>query len=302
MAALESVVSYFLERIEKARAELAQRHADPFREKVEAITRGMEAISTIALLDLLGLPKTTGNGRRLAPTMRTLGFVPIKSRRLEPGGYRDTVTRGWARPVRGIGHRTNLKQGEKVESVSHSFQALLHRIKGRTRIMAFEDGHPNVPLADWQNFLDWHQSSKMFPSHPFEQVVDRSQLSLRDNLFPLARGGAIASRSLLRKAGYRSGARQSQRWLYSRRGGRFTLPLYQQYTRAITVAKFGALWMPGRCDGTALIENLVFIFGWTPVLTRTCASAKQLAWDCSQNGLPSGMRWMRGIPENVSGQ
>ena len=72
--------------------------------------------------------------------------------------------------------------------------------------MAFEDGHPNVPLADWQNFLDWHESSKMFPSHPFEQVVDRSQLSLRDNLFPLARGGAIASRSLLRKAGYRSGA------------------------------------------------------------------------------------------------
>jgi hypothetical protein len=32
--------------------------------------------------------------------MRSLGFVPIKSRRLEPGGYRDTVTRGWTRPVR----------------------------------------------------------------------------------------------------------------------------------------------------------------------------------------------------------
>ena len=71
-----------------------------FKEKVEAIVRGMEAVSTVALLDLLGLPKTTGNGRRIAPTMRALGFIPIKSRRLMPGGFRDTVTRGWSRPVR----------------------------------------------------------------------------------------------------------------------------------------------------------------------------------------------------------
>ena len=27
------------------------------------------------------------------------GFIPIKSRRLMPGGYLDTVTRGWARPI-----------------------------------------------------------------------------------------------------------------------------------------------------------------------------------------------------------
>lgn len=93
-------MSYFLERIEKARAELAQRRADPFREKVEAITRGMEAISTHSLLDLLELPKTTSNGRRIAHTMRSLKFVPIKSRRLMPSGFRDTVTRGWARPIR----------------------------------------------------------------------------------------------------------------------------------------------------------------------------------------------------------
>ena len=93
-------MSSFLERIEKARAELAARDADPLREKVEAIVRGMEGVSTFALLDLLGLPKTTGNGRRIAATMRTLGFVPIKCRRLMPGGYRDTVTRGWARPIR----------------------------------------------------------------------------------------------------------------------------------------------------------------------------------------------------------
>jgi hypothetical protein len=62
--------------------------------------RGMEGVSTFALLDLLGLPKTTGNARRIGITMRALGFVPIKSRHLMPGGYRDTVTRGWARPIR----------------------------------------------------------------------------------------------------------------------------------------------------------------------------------------------------------
>jgi hypothetical protein len=62
--------------------------------------RGMDAISSVALLDLIGLPKTTGNARRVSQTMRSLGFVPIKSRRLLPGGYRNTVTRGWARPFR----------------------------------------------------------------------------------------------------------------------------------------------------------------------------------------------------------
>jgi len=90
----------WVEKLRRVEAEAAKRDADPHREKVESMTRGMEAVSTFALLDLLGLPKTTGNGRRIAQTMRSLGFVPIKSRRLEPGGYRDTVTRGWARPIR----------------------------------------------------------------------------------------------------------------------------------------------------------------------------------------------------------
>ena len=72
--------------------------------------RGVHEISTVALLDLIGLPNTTGNGRRIAHSMRSLGFVPIKSRRFMPGGFRDTVTRGWARPVR----KPSFKQGDKV--------------------------------------------------------------------------------------------------------------------------------------------------------------------------------------------
>lgn len=103
-------MSSWVEKLQQAKAQLAQRDADPLLEKVAATVRGMEAISTAALLDLIGLPPTTGNGRRIARSMRSLGFVQIKSRRFMPGGYRDTVTRGWARPVRD----PNAKQGANI--------------------------------------------------------------------------------------------------------------------------------------------------------------------------------------------
>lgn len=90
----------FVARIRQAADELARHETDPLLEKVEATVRGMEAISTHALLDLVGLPNTTGHAQRISRTMRSLGFVPIKSRRFMPGGWRDTVTRGWARPIR----------------------------------------------------------------------------------------------------------------------------------------------------------------------------------------------------------
>ena len=90
----------FRTRLHQASAELAKRDADPLGGKVEATVRGMDAVSTVALLDLIGLPTTTGNARRVSKIMRSLGYIPIKSRRLMPGGYLNTVTRGWARPVR----------------------------------------------------------------------------------------------------------------------------------------------------------------------------------------------------------
>jgi hypothetical protein len=90
----------FTALIDEAYQELVRHEADPLLEKVSATVRGMNEISTHALLDLIGLPNTTGNARRISKSMQALGFVPIKSRRLMPGGYRDTVTRGWARPVR----------------------------------------------------------------------------------------------------------------------------------------------------------------------------------------------------------
>ena len=98
----------FMARLEQGAAGQARRDADPLRDKVERCVRGIEAISTNALLDLIGMPVTTGNARRISKTMKSLGYVPMKSRRFMPGGYRDTVTRGWARPLRAT--RTQTEQ------------------------------------------------------------------------------------------------------------------------------------------------------------------------------------------------
>jgi hypothetical protein len=67
-------MSSFLERLNQMRIELAQRDADPLRDKVEATVRGLEAISSAALLDPLGRKNTAGNRRQIAPTMRLLGL------------------------------------------------------------------------------------------------------------------------------------------------------------------------------------------------------------------------------------
>jgi hypothetical protein len=89
-------------KLREARAELEAHHEDPWLKKVAAAVLEKEAISTAALLDLLRVPATTATARRLAIVMRSLDFIPIKSRRLMPGGRAgNTVTRGWARPIHG---------------------------------------------------------------------------------------------------------------------------------------------------------------------------------------------------------
>ena len=113
----------WLGRLHQVRAELAERSADPWRKKLEGAVRGIEAISTAALLDLLRVPATTGTARRLAKIMRSMGFIPIKSRRLMPGGFRDTVTRGWARPIRETRSTPTMKQ----TGATGSNQECVHR-------------------------------------------------------------------------------------------------------------------------------------------------------------------------------
>jgi hypothetical protein len=97
----ESAVSWvgFLKRVQ---AEEVAVDRDPLTAAVTDAVCDREIISTAALLDLVGLRHTTGDARRVGKVMRSLGYVPIKSRKLLPGGFRDTVARGWARPVRDL--------------------------------------------------------------------------------------------------------------------------------------------------------------------------------------------------------
>jgi hypothetical protein len=88
-----------IDRLNRAKAELSGGDNDPWRRALErAVPANLTCTSTAALLDLLGFPATTGNARRLAEIMRSMGWVGIKSRRLGPGGWRTTECRGWARP------------------------------------------------------------------------------------------------------------------------------------------------------------------------------------------------------------
>ena len=87
------------ETLDEVQAQQAQRSANPWRRALERdLPTNVSCISTVALLDLLGLAPTTGNARRIAPTMRSMGFIPLKSRRLMPGGNLGTTIRGWSRP------------------------------------------------------------------------------------------------------------------------------------------------------------------------------------------------------------
>ncbi len=89
----------FDEMLDEVEAQQAQRDANPWRRALERdLPANVSCISTNALLDLLGLAPSTGNARRIAPTMRSMGFIPLKSRRLMPGGNLGTTIRGWARP------------------------------------------------------------------------------------------------------------------------------------------------------------------------------------------------------------
>lgn len=90
-----------LGRLHRMKAELAEGENDPWRRVLErALPSGLTCISTVGILSLLDFPINTANARRVARTMRKLGWVGIKSRQLAPGGWRGTECRGWSRPVR----------------------------------------------------------------------------------------------------------------------------------------------------------------------------------------------------------
>jgi hypothetical protein len=92
-----------ISRLHQEKAKMLDDQADPWRRVLErALPADLLCTSTVALLDILNFTSTTANARRLARTMRSMGWVGIKSRRLAPGGWRTTECRGWARPSREV--------------------------------------------------------------------------------------------------------------------------------------------------------------------------------------------------------
>ena len=90
----------WLDQLHRGVAERAARDADPLIRALEnCLPPDATAISTVSICTLLGIRPTSGSARRVARIMRTLGFVPVRSRLLRPGGWRDTVGRGWVRPT-----------------------------------------------------------------------------------------------------------------------------------------------------------------------------------------------------------
>lgn len=94
------VVSSWLKEFHREQAKLADQRnddSDPLLPALALAVAGFNAISTTALLTMLNMAVTTGAARRIAPLMYRLGFAPIVSRTLPPGGVRSSVCRGWAR-------------------------------------------------------------------------------------------------------------------------------------------------------------------------------------------------------------
>ena len=85
----------WLDQLHRGVAEQATRDSDPWlRVLTPVLPADGTAISTVMIANLLGIGATTGNARRIAKTMRTLGFFLLKSRKLLPGGWRGN--NGWA--------------------------------------------------------------------------------------------------------------------------------------------------------------------------------------------------------------
>ena len=157
-----------------------------------------------------------------------------------------------------------------------------------------EDGHPDVPLSDWETFR------REVSPYQIDEVLDRSQTKLPDRIVPLARGIAIASRHLLSRAGYRPGSRRPRGW-YKCHDGAYrkddlTVRGYNE-SSLWHIERNGSLSRPHGYSNMALVHQ----FGSTPILARTCQAAMHLAEFCSQKAPPVGLRWINQCPDDLFG-
>jgi hypothetical protein len=97
----------WLGKLEKARAEMAAREANPWRLPLERLQGkigddDIERVTTQALFDILEIPQRArgaGACRRLAKLMAELGWSAVRVRGMTRGGYREQV-RGYCRDAR----------------------------------------------------------------------------------------------------------------------------------------------------------------------------------------------------------
>jgi hypothetical protein len=160
--------------------------------------------------------------------------------------------------------------------------------------------HPNVALPDWRRFRAEYKPRLI------EQVIDRGEARLPAWFMPLARGVAIASDTLLRKAGYRDGMHISAAWRETSRAY-YILPLdgvHPLNSRQFLLVRASDgtdLWTVERHSGTSqyeVDEVLVSTFGSTPLFARSCQSAMLLADYCHKNAPPPGFQWVKGMPDD----
>src|SRR5277367_4715098 len=156
--------------------------------------------------------------------------------------------------------------------------------------MMFEEGHPIVPLSDWEAFKAWETSRGEYSRARFDEVIDRNEAKLPDWFVPLARGIAIASDALLRQIGHRPGMRRPRGWfeanddcfkrLIGWPGAGSLFVRECEETKLWTVERLGA------ARQYEVDEVLVFTFGWTPIFARSYKSAMRIAMHCHKKGPP----------------
>jgi hypothetical protein len=152
----------------------------------------------------------------------------------------------------------------------------------------FEVGHADIPLSEWEAFRDAP------PRDLIEKVIDRSETELPDYCVPLARGVAMASGTLLERAGYRPGRSRPRRWFSLRANcsrGWDGAAFVGEDGGGLYTRRYGDLWSVEWATQGMLPQILVVRLGSTPIVTRTCDGAMLLGELCL-SAPPEGLCWV----------
>jgi hypothetical protein len=150
-----------------------------------------------------------------------------------------------------------------------------------------------MSLAEWQTLRHYP------PRHLFDQIIDRSELSLPDEYVPLSRGVAVASDVFLSNAGYYPALIRPPGW---QPGGEDCFWLRTGSDRNLVVRRFGPMWSIERWGAVLLArlpaEVLVSTCGSLPVVSQFIAASMRLAEYCHEN-CPPGVRWVNATAEDT---